>query len=407
MRRGRPGEASAAVERQQDARQPDRRHGPPVGQLARQLAPDGAGRHVERRQPLARGEHQGRAAPRLPRRPPRTGGSYAARATPTAQASDSTAVSSSMSAEPANTCSATQTPSVSAVRRHGRLTSRAPRHDPGHPRRAGEVVPAGPSDTNGPESIQAPPTTSDAVRRRPEARARRVKPAPENARSPIAKTLYAAHGSHETPSQVVGYRSFGASLSGLIKLAGGGLRLFPSHLDLSKVDTQFGKGQRAQPPQLRHPQGEPQHRPADSDYVVRCREYPEQRFCGRPGAGADFRRLPRHQGGLADGADTQGARAGPQEADRASLCPDPLRCAAPDVVGHRPAAERASFGSEVCEARIAESVSVAESPSHNRSVFGHAPRQPRCPEHTALLDELQAAISCGSCRRLSAVSQSG
>ena len=39
-----------------------------------------------------------------------------------------------------------------------------------------------------------------------------------------------------------GYYAIGASLSGLIKLAGGGLKIIPSHLDLSKVDTQFGKG---------------------------------------------------------------------------------------------------------------------------------------------------------------------
>ena len=42
-----------------------------------------------------------------------------------------------------------------------------------------------------------------------------------------------------------GYYSVGASLAGLIKLAGGGLKIIPSHLDLSKVDTLFGKGPNA------------------------------------------------------------------------------------------------------------------------------------------------------------------
>jgi chromosome partitioning protein len=44
----------------------------------------------------------------------------------------------------------------------------------------------------------------------------------------------------------------------------------------------------------------------------------------------------------------------------------------------------------VCETRIAENVSVAESPSHNRSVFGHAPESRGAQDYTALLDELQA-----------------
>ena len=39
-----------------------------------------------------------------------------------------------------------------------------------------------------------------------------------------------------------GFYCNGASLSGLIKLMGAGLKVIPAHLDLSKVDTQFGKG---------------------------------------------------------------------------------------------------------------------------------------------------------------------
>ena len=51
---------------------------------------------------------------------------------------------------------------------------------------------------------------------------------------------------------------------------------------------------------------------------------------------------------------------------------------------------RDRFGPDVCQARIAESVSVAESPCHNRSVFGHAPDSRGAQDYTALLDELQA-----------------
>jgi chromosome partitioning protein len=51
---------------------------------------------------------------------------------------------------------------------------------------------------------------------------------------------------------------------------------------------------------------------------------------------------------------------------------------------------RGRFGPEVCETRIAENVSLAECPSHNRSVFGHAPDSRGAQDYTALLDELQA-----------------
>jgi chromosome partitioning protein len=53
---------------------------------------------------------------------------------------------------------------------------------------------------------------------------------------------------------------------------------------------------------------------------------------------------------------------------------------------------REHFGADVCETRIAENVSLAESPFHNRSVFGHAPDSRGARDYTALLDELQ---TCG------------
>jgi chromosome partitioning protein len=53
---------------------------------------------------------------------------------------------------------------------------------------------------------------------------------------------------------------------------------------------------------------------------------------------------------------------------------------------------RERFGHDLCETRIAENVSLAESPFHSRSVFGHAPDSRGAQDYTALLDELQA---CG------------
>ena len=56
---------------------------------------------------------------------------------------------------------------------------------------------------------------------------------------------------------------------------------------------------------------------------------------------------------------------------------------------------RDHFGPEVCGTRIADSVSVAESPSYNRCVFGHAPGSRGAQDYTALLDELD---TCGFLR---------
>lgn len=48
------------------------------------------------------------------------------------------------------------------------------------------------------------------------------------------------------------------------------------------------------------------------------------------------------------------------------------------------------FGNELCETRISESVSVAESPAQNEDVFTHAPGSRGARDYDALLDELVA-----------------
>ena len=49
------------------------------------------------------------------------------------------------------------------------------------------------------------------------------------------------------------------------------------------------------------------------------------------------------------------------------------------------------FGEDVCKTRIAENVSLAESPAFNQSVFEHAPASRGAHDYDALLDELLAA----------------
>lgn len=48
------------------------------------------------------------------------------------------------------------------------------------------------------------------------------------------------------------------------------------------------------------------------------------------------------------------------------------------------------FGNELCESRISESVSIAESPAQNEDVFTHAPGSRGARDYDALLDELVA-----------------
>lgn len=50
----------------------------------------------------------------------------------------------------------------------------------------------------------------------------------------------------------------------------------------------------------------------------------------------------------------------------------------------------ATFGADVCRTRIAENVSLAESPAHEMTVFQHAPHSRGAQDYDALLDELLA-----------------
>lgn len=50
---------------------------------------------------------------------------------------------------------------------------------------------------------------------------------------------------------------------------------------------------------------------------------------------------------------------------------------------------RAQFGAELCESRIAESVSLAESPNSGKDVFSHAPKSRGARDYQALYDELR------------------
>ena len=52
---------------------------------------------------------------------------------------------------------------------------------------------------------------------------------------------------------------------------------------------------------------------------------------------------------------------------------------------------RERFGAEMCETRISENVSLAESPGQNCDVFTHAPESRGARDYAALQEELEAA----------------
>jgi len=188
-----------------------------------------------------------------------------------------------------------------------------------------------------------------------------------------------------------GYYSVGASLAGLIKFAGGGVKVIPSHLDLAKVDTQFGKGPNA----LNRLNYGILKENLNTDRPIIMDACPMLGVLSLNSVfAADRVLVPISTDYLA----IQGAlqtertlRALEQvlkkRLDRRYLLTrfDVRRRMSWEI--DRRLRER--FKSEVCATRITENVSLAESPFHKRSVFGHAPDSRGAQDYTALLDELQ------------------
>jgi len=190
------------------------------------------------------------------------------------------------------------------------------------------------------------------------------------------------------------YFAIGASLSGLIKLAGGGLKIIPSHLDLSKVDTQFGKG----PNVLNRLNYGILKENLNTDRPILMDVCPmlgvlslnsvfaadrvlvpiSTDYLSIKGALQTERTLKALEQVLKKRIERRYLLTRFDSRRRMSWAID------------RQMRER--FGADVCETRIAENVSLAESPFHNRSVFGHAPESRGAQDYTKLLDELQA---CG------------
>ena len=179
----------------------------------------------------------------------------------------------------------------------------------------------------------------------------------------------------------------------LSRAAACGIRVIPSHMELSKVDTLFGKGYNVvnrlnaalQQEQLANP---------ESPVLIDC--------CPLIGVlslnaifASDCVIVPVSADHLSYRSALQVERAlkalepvlKRQVKRRYLLTRYDTRRRMAREVGRQ---LEEQFGADVCRLHIAESVSLAESPAYNRTVFEHSPASRGAQDYSALLDELLA-----------------
>jgi chromosome partitioning protein len=177
----------------------------------------------------------------------------------------------------------------------------------------------------------------------------------------------------------------------LIQETPGGLRIVPAHIELSKVDSQYGKGYNVVNRLATVLRAE-QLGGADSPLLIDCSP-----LIGVLSLNALFACgvliVPISADHLSFRAALQVERALKalepvlkRRINRRYLLTrfDARRRMAWDIL--HMAQER--FGDEVCRTRIAENVSLAESPALNKTVFEHAPRSSGARDYEELLNEL-------------------
>jgi chromosome partitioning protein len=182
-------------------------------------------------------------------------------------------------------------------------------------------------------------------------------------------------------------------LTELIKPSTAGWSIIPSHLDLAKVDTQYGKG----PQTLNRLNVGIVKEHLNTERPILMDACPLLGVLSLSGVFACDRAL------IPISADYL-AMKGALQVDRT------LR-ALERVLKHSPMRRyvitrfdsrrkmswdidrklRERFGAELCETRISENVSLAESPAQNRDVFSHAPESRGARDYCLLLDELQGS----------------
>ena len=194
-----------------------------------------------------------------------------------------------------------------------------------------------------------------------------------------------------------GFYSRGATLAGLIKFTPGNLKVIPSHLDLSKVDAQLGKGPQA----LNRLAAGIAKENLNTDRPILMDACPMLGVLSLNGVfAADRVLIPISTDYLAVNGAAQMDRTLralehvlKKRLERRYVLTrfDARRKMSFDV--ERKLRER--FGADVCATRIAENVAIAESPAHQKDVFAHAPESRGAADYAALLEELTA---CGFMR---------
>ena len=191
-----------------------------------------------------------------------------------------------------------------------------------------------------------------------------------------------------------GFYAMAQPLTGLIRTTGAGWKIIPSHLDLSKVDTQFGKG----PNVLNRLYSGIVKENLNSDRPILMDSCPMLGVLSLNGIfAADHVLVPISTDYLAIRGAQQMERTLKalehvlkKRVERRYIITrfDTRRKMSWDIERQL----REHFGAEVCETRIAENVSIAESPSFSKDVFAHAPESRGAHDYAALLAELEA---CG------------
>jgi chromosome partitioning protein len=189
-----------------------------------------------------------------------------------------------------------------------------------------------------------------------------------------------------------GFYCNGASLAGLIKLMTAGVKIIPAHLDLSKVDSQFGKG----PNVLNRLNAGVVRENLNTDRPILMDVCPMLGVLSLSSLFAADRVLVPVS---ADYLATKGAG----ELERTLRALEHVlkkRMERRYVITRFDARRKMSweidrqlrerYGAEVCQTRIAENVSLAESPSQGMDVFAHAPASRGALDYQALLDELES-----------------
>jgi len=180
-------------------------------------------------------------------------------------------------------------------------------------------------------------------------------------------------------------------LKQLIRQGGAGWSVVPSHLDLSKVDSQFGKGPLAL---NRLNQGIVREN-LNTERPILMDSCPQLGVLSLNGIFACDRVL------IPISADYLAIK-GALQVDRTLRALERVLKARPMrrfVVTRFDARRKMSFdvdrqlrerfGAEMCETRISENVSLAESPAQNSDVFSHAPNSKGAKDYASLLDELE------------------